>query len=76
MNEGAGADAERGDDAVTAPLPAAVAMTKVMSVPGTMLRASPAAAKARKAGSGGRSSIPAMPSISEVVVDFSLAFHV
>src|SRR5689334_14244640 len=55
---------------------AALAMTKVMSAPGTMFSARPAATKARNTGSGGRSSMPATLSISEVVVDFAAASHV
>ena len=42
---------------------AALAMTKVMSAPGTMLSASPATTKLRKAGQAGSNSIPPISSI-------------
>src|SRR6476661_8527845 len=50
---------------------AALAMTKVMSAPGTMLSARPASAKARNVASGGKSSTPATSSISGRLARFA-----
>src|SRR6478672_4543396 len=55
---------------------AALAMTKVMSAPGTIFSARPARAKARNAAKGGRSSAPPTSSTSEVVVHRAVVLDV
>src|SRR3954470_20270045 len=55
---------------------AALAITNVISAPGTTLSARPASAKARNIGNGGRSSMPATLSMSEVIVHLAAPRYV